>query len=275
MTGFREVRQLRIDQLVPSPQQARTSDVDKDLDELVENIRIQGQLEPIIVAPARSGTGRYEIIAGQRRWLAMRKLGADTIHAAILGDDVDEVTAQAISVSENLVRRDLSSKDLINVCTNLHRRYGSVKAVADELGLPYNKVRSYVKFDRLRPELKEMVEASSLDINTAIRIEDHYGKDELDARDLRTLAATVAGMTNAQKLDYLKALRLDKTAGTRVSGAEGYQRRVPGAVRQILVTLRSEEVEQLRRWAKDHQLTQDTAAGHIIRAYLRRLAADR
>lgn len=273
MAILREVRHIGLDDLVLSPQQARTRDVEKDLDELVDSIRVQGQLEPILVVPCRTVPGKFEIVAGQRRWLAMRRLGAGTIHAAILDDDVDEVTAQAISVSENMVRRDLSGKDLIDICTRLYHRYGTVKAVAQELGLPYNKVRSYVKFDRLRPDLKRLVESGRLDIKTAIRIEDHYGDDEIDPRRLSTIADAVAGMTNAQKADYLKdlATEQERQPMPQVNGAP---RRAPGSVRQILVTLRGFEVDQLRQWAKDHHLTQDAAAGQILRAHLRRLAGE-
>ncbi|WP_328992375.1 ParB/RepB/Spo0J family partition protein [Kribbella sp. NBC_01245] len=275
MAVFKEVRQLRLDQLVLSPQQARTRDVEKGLDELVENIRVQGQLEPIIVSPASEGD-RFEIVAGQRRWLALRRLGAATIHAAILDHRIDEVTAQAISVSENLVRRDLSGKDLISICTRLHHRYGSVKAVAEELGLPYNKVRSYVKFDRLRPELKTLVESGRLDIKSAIRLEDHYGESMVELHKLQTIATALAEMTNAQKAEYFRAMQLDRAGGAPAAvadGTAGYGRRAPGAVRQILVTLRTDEVELLREWAKEHHLTQDAAAGQIIRAHLRRHTA--
>jgi len=274
MAVFKEVRQLRLDQLVLSPQQARTRDVEKGLDELVENIRVHGQLEPIIVSPASEGD-RFEIVAGQRRWLALRRLGAATIHAAVLDHRIDEVTAQAISVSENLVRRDLSGKDLISICTRLHHRYGSVKAVAEELGLPYNKVRSYVKFDRLRPELKTLVESGRLDIKSALHLEDHYDESTVELHKLQTIAAALSEMTNAQKAEYFRAMQIDRAGGAPVAadGTAGYGRRAPGAVRQILVTLRADEVELLREWAKEHHLTQDAGAGQIIRAHLRRHTA--
>ncbi len=51
MTQIAVVRRLRLDQLVVSKLQVRTREVEKDLDELVENMRVHGQLEPIVVAP--------------------------------------------------------------------------------------------------------------------------------------------------------------------------------------------------------------------------------
>jgi ParB-like nuclease family protein len=84
MARFVDVRAVPVEQLVVSQQQARTREVEKDLDDLVDNIRVHGQLEPIIVAPMQGDADAFEIIAGQRRWLAMRRLGSDTILAAIL-----------------------------------------------------------------------------------------------------------------------------------------------------------------------------------------------
>lgn len=263
MPDVRDVRELSIDQLTPSSQQARKRDIEKGLDELVESIRVQGLLEPIIVTTVAGD--RYEIIAGQRRWLAMKKLGMPTIRAIIV-DDLDEVTAQAISVSENLVRRDLSGKDLVDVCTRLYRRCGSIKSVSEQLGLPYGKVRNYVRFDRLRQGLKDLVESGDVDIRTALRLEDHFRDKEVNAHRLRAIADTLAGMTNAQKADYLAVLGQDQSAEKRRTMDGGP---VPEPVRQIVVTLRAGEVDQLRRWAKAHALTQDEGAARVIRAFLR------
>src|SRR5262249_41876677 len=151
------ITELPLGSLEIGTAQARVRDVEKDLDELIANIRIHGQLEPIVVA--RRPSGKYEIITGQRRFLAHKHLGRETIYAAILPDSLDESTAKALSVSENLVRTDLNPKDLIDACTSLYRKYGSVKAVAEELGLPWPKVAACVKYERLRPQLRKLVDA--------------------------------------------------------------------------------------------------------------------
>lgn len=265
MAHMRKVRLLPMGQVRAGAAQAGMADVAPDLDELVASIRIQGQLEPIIVIPSETDSTMYDIIAGQRRWLAMRRLGAEAIQAVVL-DEVDEVTAQAISVTEHAVRRDLSEPDLIDVCTRLYRQYGSMKAVAEELGLPYGKVRSYVRFERLRGSLRDLVLVGRIDVRTALRLEDHYGDEEVGSTELDAVVEALRGMTNAQKADYLAALRADPTLPARPPGAD--RDAAPGSVRQILVTLRSGEVEHLRRWAREHNLTQDAAVRRILRAFL-------
>src|SRR2546429_4347369 len=155
---YQAVTELPLHQLRISGSQARVRDVERDLDELVENLRAHGQLEPILVARV-ARTDQYEIIAGQRRFLAHQRLGWDTILAAILPDTIDEANARAISISENVVRTNLNPRDLIDACTSLYRKYGSVKAAAAELGIPAQKVATYVKYERLRPKLRHLVDS--------------------------------------------------------------------------------------------------------------------
>ncbi|WBQ07604.1 ParB/RepB/Spo0J family partition protein [Kribbella sp. CA-293567] len=264
-----DVMDIPVDLLEPSKHQVRTRGVRRDLQELVDNIRVHGQLEPIVVVPGAE-PGRYEIIAGQRRWLAIRELQLPTVRATVLRGTVDEAKARAVSMSENVVRHDVDSKDLIDTCTVLFRKYGSVKAVAEELGLPYNKVRSYVKFERLRPELKQYVESGDIDIKTALRAEDHLSTGGArTAEDVHELVTAIKGMTTAQQKDYLAgAAERPRPTTAQPRGKADRQNR-PGEVRQIIVTLRTMDHQELRDWAAGQSLGQDAAAARIIAAFLR------
>lgn len=264
-----EVIDIPVERLEPSKHQVRTRGVRKDLQELVDNIRIHGQLEPILVCPGEE-TGHYEILAGQRRWLAIKELRQPTVRATVLGA-IDEAKARAISLSENVVRHEVDSKDLIDTCTILFRKYGSVKAVAEELGIPYNKVRSYVKFERIRPELKQYVESGDVDIKTALRAEDYLGsaRDSTDG-DVHKLVVTLREMTAAQQRDHLRG-RTNESTETHAAVDESLGRtpRRPGDVRQIIVTLPTSAHQELKAWASEQALGQDAAAGRIIGAFLR------
>jgi ParB family chromosome partitioning protein len=268
VVSIARVEKVKLDRLVVGAQQVRTRDVEEDLAELMDNIRVHGQLEPIIAAPLPGREGYYEILAGQRRWLAMRRLGAHDITAAIIAEKPDNDVASALSISENLVRRDLSPLDLIDACTSLYHKYGSVKAVAEKFGLPYGTVRRYIKFDRLRPALKALVRDGDIDLKTALRIEDHFGRETVDDQRLRQVAAGVAGMSNAQQTDYF---RTPEVTGQQVAGHGGNGHK-PGSVKQIIVTLSINDLEALRAWARAKNLTQDRAGARIISSFLRELA---
>jgi ParB family chromosome partitioning protein len=106
MARFKAITEIDMAQIDIGKGQVRLRDVGKDIDELAESIAKVGLLEPIIVS--ETGSGKYEIITGQRRFLAHKALGRKQILAAVLDERVDETTAKVLSVTENLVRRDLN-----------------------------------------------------------------------------------------------------------------------------------------------------------------------
>lgn len=270
MVEIVDICDLPVEDLMASKHQVRTREVRKDLNELINNIRVHGQLEPIIVSPT-DDDGKYEIIAGQRRWLAMKELGFPTVRAAILEKPVNEDDATALSISENLIRHQVDSRDLIDACTTLFRKYGSAKAVAEEVGLPYNKVRSYVKFERLRPQLKVSVEAGELDVATALKIEDRASTANFGEEQTAAMISDVRGLTKAQRADYFQSAAEAEARGRLLNGeAGGYPSNGrPGNVHQILVTMPRQVYEDLREYAGIKRISQDKAAASIIGAYFR------
>lgn len=99
-----EVRQIPIQEIDPSPFQPRTIFDDERIEELCQTIKTHGVIQPIVV---RMRNGRYEIIAGERRWRAVTKLGYDTI-PGIVREFNDSQTA-SIALIENLQREGLSA----------------------------------------------------------------------------------------------------------------------------------------------------------------------
>ena len=80
IVGFKEIA---LSDLVISKSQVRQRETGKEIDELVDSIQKVGLLEPILVAPAQT-PGNFEIILGQRRFLAHQELGKETITAGML-----------------------------------------------------------------------------------------------------------------------------------------------------------------------------------------------
>jgi ParB family chromosome partitioning protein len=240
--------------------QARIRDVEKDLDELVDNLRAHGQLEPIVVARL-PGTDRYEIITGQRRFLAHKRLGWTTILAAILPESVDQTTARALSISENVVRTELNPKDLIDACTALYRKYGSVRAVSEELGLAVHKVASYVKYERLHPRMRGLVDTGEAEVNLALRVQDALEHVEPeDGIDPVLVTRNLTRMSRAQQTSFLRNASVDDFRSIASSGRPEESLRVT----QVIVTLPAPMHKQLQDWARQHGLTQDGAAAQMI-----------
>lgn len=99
-----EVKQIPLDEIVSSPYQPRTIFDEEKIEELCQTIRTHGVIQPIVV---RMRGGKYEIIAGERRWRAVRKLGLSTI-PAIVREFNDSQTA-SIALIENLQREGLTA----------------------------------------------------------------------------------------------------------------------------------------------------------------------
>jgi ParB family chromosome partitioning protein len=261
MPEIREVKEIPLKDLVIGKGQVRLSNVGKELDELAESIRVVGLLEPIVVSPTEK-PGQYEILTGQRRFLAHEKLKKETIFAVVLKDKVDPITAKIVSLTENLVRTEPSRADYIDACTALYHKYGSAKDVAEKTGLPYHKVREYVKYERLQPELKTLVDKGDVDIKVALRAQDAASvTGKYDATEAVQLAKEMTTMSGPQqsKLVQERAENPEVSVDDVIEHAKS-----GGKITQVIVTLSSTVHSSLKGLAKAEGTTIDDAARTLI-----------
>lgn len=99
-----EIKQIPVDAIIPSPYQPRSIFDDDKINELCQTIKTHGIIQPIVVRERDNG---YEIIAGERRWRATKKLGMETIPAII--KNYNEAQTASISLIENLQREGLTA----------------------------------------------------------------------------------------------------------------------------------------------------------------------
>lgn len=99
-----EIRQIPVDEIVPNPYQPRTVFDDDKIDELCQTIRTHGLIQPIVV---RVRDNRYELIAGERRLRATKKLGMERIPAII--KEFNDTQTASIALIENLQREGLTA----------------------------------------------------------------------------------------------------------------------------------------------------------------------
>jgi ParB family chromosome partitioning protein len=102
--GGPELRELAVELIAPNPAQPRRRFDEDALEALAHSLEERGVLQPVLVRP-RTG-GRYELVAGERRWRAARLAGLDTIPALVQArDDADTLEAALV---ENMAREDLN-----------------------------------------------------------------------------------------------------------------------------------------------------------------------
>lgn len=130
---------LGVDLLAPGPFQPRVDMDEGRLNELADSIRSRGVLQPILVRPDPDQKGRYQIIAGERRWRASQRAGLHEVpvHVRLL-DDAD---AMAAALVENLQRADLNA---IEEAEGLQRLLTDYALTQEELAGAVGKSRPHI-----------------------------------------------------------------------------------------------------------------------------------
>jgi ParB family chromosome partitioning protein len=100
-----ELAKLPIGQIVPNPRQPRRKMDAEALGGLADSVRAQGVVQPVLVRPL--GDGRYELVAGERRWRAARAAGLATVPAVVR--ETDDRESLMLALVENVAREDLSA----------------------------------------------------------------------------------------------------------------------------------------------------------------------
>lgn len=144
-------------------QPRRRFDEDR-LRELADSITAQGMVQPIAVRP--TGDGRFEIIAGERRWRAAQMAGLADVPVVIR--EVNDQTAMAMALIENIQRDDLNP---LEEASALHRLLNEFELthqqVAQAVGKSRTTVTNLIRLLELNPEVKAMVEQGELEMGHA------------------------------------------------------------------------------------------------------------
>lgn len=157
-------RELHISDIDPNPYQTRVRIDDKQLHELAQSITVSGVVQPILVRPMPNG--RYQLIAGERRWRASEKAGKETI-PAILRQISDE-QAMEITIVENLQRADLNPMEQARAFERLGREFKlTQEQIAHRTGKDRASIGNFVRLLRLPAEVQGKVESGELSFGHA------------------------------------------------------------------------------------------------------------
>lgn len=180
--GKDEFRRLKLDEVVPNPNQPRTHFDEAALDELAASITEVGVLQPVIVRPLDDG--RYALIAGERRWRAARQAGLTDIPAVIRTTDDQRSLTEALV--ENLQRQDLGPLEEAAAYRALMEDFGmSHEQVAQAVGKSRPAVTNTLRLLQLPATIQGMVERGELSAGHAralLSIEDRAYAQHIAAR---------------------------------------------------------------------------------------------
>jgi len=158
------LRELPVDELQPGKYQPRSQMSQETLAELAESIKSQGVMQPILVRPAPDG--RFEIVAGERRWRAARMAGLATVPALV--KDIPDNQALAAALIENIQREDLSPLEEASGIQRLVQEFGLThQAIAETLGRSRAAVSNLLRLLELAPPVRELLSQGRLDMGHA------------------------------------------------------------------------------------------------------------
>ena len=190
---------LPIEALQPGRYQPRARMDPEALAELAGSIKAQGVMQPILVRPLEAG--RYEILAGERRWRAARMAGLGDVPALVR--EVPDRHAAAIALIENLQREDLNPLEEAAGVRRLIEEFGMTHVEAAEaLGRSRAAVTNALRLLELAPPVQELLREGKLDMGHARALASLPALKQVElarmavARQLsvRQVEALVAGM---------------------------------------------------------------------------------
>ena len=191
-----ETNKVSIKDLVRNQFQPRKHFNKESLEELTNSIRERGIIQPIIVRPNKSSEGKYEIIAGERRWMASQNAGLHEVPVVIL--NIDDVKSLEFAIVENVQRIDLNP---IEEARGYQKLVDGFNYNQEKLSQFIGKSRSYIanslRLLSLPEELLLMVEQGNLSagharsligLNNSVEIAKKVINKKLSVRQTEVLA---------------------------------------------------------------------------------------
>ncbi|MBE7374141.1 ParB/RepB/Spo0J family partition protein [Pseudomonas lopnurensis] len=173
----RELQHLPLDLIQRGKYQPRRDMDPQALEELAQSIRNHGVMQPIVVRPVSGG--RYEIIAGERRWRASQQAGTETVPALVR--EVPDETAVAMALIENIQREDLNPIEEAVALQRLQQEFQlTQQQVADAVGKSRVAVSNLLRLIALPEEIKTLLSHGDLEMGHARALLGLPGEQQID-----------------------------------------------------------------------------------------------
>ena len=229
---------LRLTSIEPNPDQPRKNFDPKALQELADSIRENGLIQPLVVRPIEDG--RYQLIAGERRWRACRLAGMQEAPAVIL--EADELRAAQLTLIENLQREDLNPLEAARGYDVLISHFGlTQEEAARRIGCSRSALANTLRLLSLDDYCLQLLSENKLsaghartllaleDVSLRRRAADICVEQELSVRALESLVKKLEKTPSVEKkqpelhVDYASDLsrRLSQSLGRKITVRAG------------------------------------------------------
>ncbi len=176
------LRNLPVDVIQKGRYQPRHDIAQEALQELADSIRAQGVVQPIVVRPLSGQAGKYELIAGERRWRASQLAGLHEIPAVVR--DVPDQAAMAMGLIENIQREELNPIEEAAALQRLIEEFGLThQETAEAVGRSRAAVSNLLRLLALEPRVKMMLEEGQLEMGHARALLALLGSTQVQAAE--------------------------------------------------------------------------------------------
>ncbi|HEX3586635.1 MAG TPA: ParB/RepB/Spo0J family partition protein [Candidatus Angelobacter sp.] len=152
-------QEVLIDSIDANPYQTRRRINEAAMEELAESIRASGVVQPVVLRPGPNG--RFQLVAGERRWHASKRAGKTTIPAVIR--QISNEQAMEITIIENLQREDLNPIEQAKAFERLSREFGlTQEQIASRTGKDRASIANFIRLLKLPEELQDALETGTL-----------------------------------------------------------------------------------------------------------------
>ena len=160
------INKLLIGDLVSNKFQPRKRFDEENLQELSNSIKERGVIQPIIVRKSKDKNSKYEIIAGERRWLAAQKAGLHEVPVVIT--DVDDLKSLEFAIIENVQRNDLNAIEEAHGYQRLIKEFGyDQEKVAKFIGKSRSHIANFLRLLLLPEDVLKLIEEKKLSVGHA------------------------------------------------------------------------------------------------------------
>jgi ParB family chromosome partitioning protein len=151
----KSTQEIALELIDPNPYQTRRRINEETLSELADSIRASGVVQPVVVRPGPNG--RFQLVAGERRFLASKKAGKTTIPAVLR--QISNEQAMEITIIENLQREDLNPIEQARAFERLSREFGlTQEQIASRTGKDRASIANFIRLLKLPEALQEALE---------------------------------------------------------------------------------------------------------------------
>ena len=217
-----------ISDLTRNPYQPRQNFKEEKLEELANSIRKNGIIQPIAVRPSKLGLGKYEIVAGERRWLAAQRAGLHEIPIIIL--DLSDVESLEVAIVENIQRDDLNPIEEAKGYKRLNEEFNyDHESISKLMSKSRSHISNTLRLLTLPSDVIAMLEEGTLSsgqarpligISNASKIAEEIVSKNYSARKVEYLTRQKKGSNKEKSVDanILKTQeRIEKILGLKVN----------------------------------------------------------